>query len=196
MVIAGSDFKDNQNHIEEEERKVLAKTQAATQLHDFYEKHIFVLRCDANTSLITEYLGGPEFVTKENLETAWGHPKFQARLAMYRSDVQLREALEKEIYGLLAGSDAAKDHVIKNLRYKNIQEIRTQRDTLKDRTELQKLDVDALRTIVKGESANEFEVLPVELRDRKSLANLPASELRVWIRRCGVSQINQYLQRK
>jgi hypothetical protein len=196
MITIGSDFIDNQNKFKEEERRRLAKDQTATLLHYFYLDHPEVKACQANDGLIIEYIG-PDLFTKENLETAWKeHPAFRARLCMFHSDVELRESLEKEIYGLLAGSQAAKDHVINNLRYKTTQEIRAQRDMLKERTELQKLDVEALRTIVKGELTNEFEVLPVELRDRKILANLPASELRVWIKRCGVIQINQYFQRK
>jgi hypothetical protein len=196
MVIAGSEFLDQQKKSNEEERHRKLKEQVAWLLKYFYEDHPIVRACQANDNLIVEWLGGPDLVTKEHLEIAWNeHPKFKNRLARYHSDEDLRDDLLKQIHNMVQGSPEARQHVVTQAKFKPTADLIIQRDGLARKIKMQNLSKEELREIVKGDEPGQWEPLPEQYRSRKALVSASPELLRRLIRTSGVDEINKYLKK-
>jgi hypothetical protein len=186
-----NDYKKDHETLQAEVRKFQQEASDAKIWLQYLDSHCEIHPGEANRLLLLEYFNG-EPLSVHGLDEAFSNPNFTSRIA-FQSEGQERKRLLAELTNVFQGPEAnLKDELVRTKYLTNAQ-IQQKIAGLRDKHELNKLDVPALKQVIRdGRPALEREELPAEYT-RKAILQLPPKDLRRLIDRFGSPQINQRL---
>jgi hypothetical protein len=163
----------------------------AYELEQFLKRHEAdgVIICDANRQRAREYLNGDD-LSEANLEDAWTHPNFRKSLAMRETPEDTRNALNREIYALLQGSDTARQHTIIQLKYSTTEELIARRDELVRRKAAREKTPHELRADLQAARPGAPD-LPDEITREQILQLWSPEQFRFWAKKVGMPAITK-----
>lgn len=149
----------------------------------------------ANKSIFISYFGGdyPQNFSVAALEESYLNPELRKQLAIDdSSNTGDREKLLAELKEVFHGPQENWQNELAGTRYLTNDQIRAKIETLRAKHDLQKLDIPALREVVKsGTPPPVQEELPATYTRRMLVKELPPLDLRRLIDRYGRDAVNR-----
>jgi hypothetical protein len=170
-----------------------AKTAQAQAFYDFYMRNrdSGVIACDANTSLLRQFLG--DNITAQSLQDAYEHTSVGNRLAHIRPDEE-RENLVEFIISHRKMQERTAQEERKRLMdplLTDISTIRVIADRVRNRRELEAKSVDELKEMVKPEPYSTPTDLPSHISAAQILHMWDAVQMRHMMAKYGSAAITK-----
>jgi hypothetical protein len=191
-----STYQEEKDRLEELGKAHEVATKAAAEVAAFVKRHPEVKDVHANYSIIYSYFHGDlEDISENTLEDCWlNHgDRFRKSLACYPSEAHERDALEKRIVQLMSqgNSPNALANVKAGFRFKNLDQLRAQKDELEARAEMRSKSPAELRAAIQAARPNPEQELPVDISREQILHLWNADQFRFWAKKVGMNAITK-----
>jgi hypothetical protein len=193
-----SRFAQTQAVIDQEVAESRERDRVEAAFETFYAKHPELIPNQANTNVITDYLGGSEFVDRDSLEQALGHQNLVQSLSY--TDSNENQRLVDEICELMRGgtsTDAINHWRTRDAKYLDNVQLREKKAELERRVEFRSKSKGELKQIIKeGPKPVSKRDLPLEIGREQILHMLDAKALRGLIDMYGADAVTRRVNEK
>jgi hypothetical protein len=188
-------YQEEKDRLEELGEAHELATRAANEVKAFFARHPEVRDCLANYDIVYKYFPNAlDEIDEAALEDSYAnHPKFRASLACFPSEAHEREALESRILELLKSGTSAENlkSIKAGFRFKNLDQLRAQKDELEARAEMRSKSPAELRAAIQAARPNPEQELPKDI-SREQILHLWEPEMfRFWAKKVGMNAITK-----